>query len=99
MMRAITALLIVACAAVLSAAAQVQAQAQVQTDRRARIEARLKAADTDGDSLISRTEGQRAFPKQAQRFDEIDLNHDGYLSRDELAAFGAKHRAAAASTS
>jgi EF hand len=64
-----------------------------QSGCRARIEARLKAADADGDGLLSRAEAQRTFPKQAQRFDEIDTNRDGYLSHDELAAaFRAKHQ-------
>jgi Ca2+-binding EF-hand superfamily protein len=64
--------------------------ATAQSARGERMEAKLKAADTDGDGLISRAEAQRAFPKGAQRFDAIDTNRDGYLSRDEIAAFRAE---------
>ena len=53
---------------------------------------RLKAADTNGDGLISRDEAQ-ALPMIAKHFDEIDTNHDGQLSPDELRAFHEKMRA------
>lgn len=61
--------------------------APADPERRARIEARLKAADTDRDGLISRAEAQAAFPKHVTRFDNADINRDGYLSRDEIAAY------------
>ena len=44
---------------------------------------RLKAADTNGDGLISQAEAQ-ALPRLAGRFQAIDVNGDGQLSRDEL---------------
>ena len=44
---------------------------------------RLKAADTNGDGAISRAEAQ-ALPRLAERFDTIDANRDGQLTRDEL---------------
>ena len=44
---------------------------------------RLKAADTNGDGMISRAEAQ-ALPRLAERFDTIDKNGDGQLTRDEL---------------
>ena len=53
---------------------------------------RLKQADTDGNGLISRDEA-KALPRIAKRFDEIDANHDGQLSADELRAFHEKMRA------
>ena len=53
---------------------------------------RLKAADTNGDGLISRDEAQ-ALPMIAKHFDEIDANHDGQLSPDELRAFHQAMRA------
>jgi uncharacterized protein (DUF1501 family) len=53
---------------------------------------KLHAADTNGDGLISRQEAA-ALPKLARHFDEIDTNHDGQLSKDELKAyFQAKHQ-------
>ena len=48
----------------------------------ARLE-RLKAADTNGDGMISRTEAA-ALPRLAERFDVVDGNGDGQLTRDEL---------------
>jgi Ca2+-binding EF-hand superfamily protein len=56
---------------------------------------RLKAADTNGDGLISRAEAA-ALPKIAQQFDAIDTNKDGQISMDELRAFHQQQRAAAA---
>ena len=44
---------------------------------------RLKAADTNGDGMISRAEAQ-ALPRLAERFDAIDANGDGQVTRDEL---------------
>ncbi len=84
-MRAAAAALIAACGLLLGAAT-------AQSARSERIEAKLKAANTDGDDLISRAEAQRALPKQSQRFDEIDVNRDGYLTRDEIAALRAKRQ-------
>ena len=58
---------------------------------------RLRAADTNGDGLISRAEAA-ALPRIAQHFDQIDTNKDGQISVEELRAFHAahaKHRAAA----
>lgn len=51
--------------------------------------ARLKAADTNGDGMISRDEA-KALPRLAKRFDEIDANHDGQITADELRAFHQK---------
>jgi len=50
---------------------------------------KLRAADTNGDGLISRDEA-KALPMIAKHFDEIDTNHDGQLSPDELRAFHQK---------
>jgi Ca2+-binding EF-hand superfamily protein len=46
---------------------------------------RLKAADTNGDGMISREEA-KALPRLAKHFDEIDTNKDGQISADELRA-------------
>ena len=50
---------------------------------------RLKAADTNADGLISRTEAA-ALPRLAGRFERIDANQDGQVSFDELRA--SRHR-------
>ena len=47
---------------------------------------RLKAADTNGDGMISRDEA-RALPKILESFDRIDANKDGQITFDELRAF------------
>jgi hypothetical protein len=59
--------------------------------RRAAMMERLKAADTNADGLISRTEAA-ALPKIAERFDAIDANKDGQVSFEELRAARGKHR-------
>jgi hypothetical protein len=48
---------------------------------------RLKAADANGDGLISRAEAEKSLPRVAKNFDQIDANHDGQLSADEMRAF------------
>lgn len=48
--------------------------------------ARLKAADTNGDGLISKAEAQAALPRLYAHFDQIDTNHDGQISPEELRA-------------
>ena len=53
---------------------------------------RLKAADTNGDGMISRAEAA-ALPMIAKHFDEIDTDGNGQLSPDELRAFHEKMRA------
>ena len=52
---------------------------------------RLKAADTNGDGMISRSEAQ-ALPFIAKNFDAIDANGDGQITVEELRAFHAKNR-------
>jgi Ca2+-binding EF-hand superfamily protein len=54
---------------------------------------RLKAADTNGDGLISRAEAA-ALPRIAKHFDEIDANKDGQVSKEELRAFHEQKQAA-----
>ena len=52
---------------------------------------RLKAADTNGDGMISKDEA-KALPGIARHFDEIDANHDGQVTMEELRAFHASQR-------
>ena len=47
---------------------------------------RLKAADTNGDGMLSKSEAA-ALPHIAKHFDAIDANHDGQVTVDELHAF------------
>ena len=53
---------------------------------------RLKAADTNGDGMISREEAA-ALPMVAKNFDQIDANRDGQVTFDELRAFHEQQRA------
>jgi Ca2+-binding EF-hand superfamily protein len=59
--------------------------------RRAAMMERLKAADTNADGLISRSEAA-ALPRLAEKFDAIDANKDGQVSFEELRASRGKHR-------
>lgn len=53
---------------------------------------RFKAADKNGDGLISLAEAQAAMPRVASNFDAIDANKDGQLTHEELRAFGQAQR-------
>jgi hypothetical protein len=54
---------------------------------------RLRALDLNGDHLLSRAEiGSRKH--LARKFDDIDTNRDGELSREELRAWRSAHRGA-----
>jgi len=53
---------------------------------------RLRAADTNGDGMLSRDEAA-ALPRLAKHFDAIDADHDGQLTREELRAFARQKRA------
>ncbi|HZZ93270.1 MAG TPA: EF-hand domain-containing protein [Usitatibacter sp.] len=55
--------------------------------------ARLRAADTNGDGLISRDEA-KALPRLAKHFDQIDTDRNGQISPEELKAAHQKMRAA-----
>lgn len=59
--------------------------------RRGKMLERLKAADTNADGLISRSEAAD-LPRLAERFDAIDANKDGQVSFEELRAARGKHR-------
>jgi hypothetical protein len=52
----------------------------------------MKKLDTNRDKLISREEA-KASPALAKKFDAIDANKDGQLSRDEMKAFHTAHKA------
>lgn len=45
----------------------------------------MMRADTNGDGVVSREE---ALAQAGQRFDRMDLNHDGKLTRDEMEQVG-----------
>ena len=89
-MKSVIALTAIALAS--AATVVLAAPADGQARRGAMLE-RLKAADTNGDGLISKAEAA-ALPRLAAHFDQIDTNHDGQVSFDELHAFHAANRGA-----
>lgn len=59
---------------------------------RQKIQERLQRADTDHDNSISRSEAEENMPGLARHFDEIDANHDGIITIDEMKAVYEKKR-------
>ena len=55
-----------------------------EKQRMAQREAHWKHIDTDGDGRISRAEAQANAPRLFEHFDELDVNKDGYLTKDEI---------------
>jgi Ca2+-binding EF-hand superfamily protein len=51
---------------------------------RARIEAKLRAADTNGDQQLSREEAQAALPLVYALFDFLDADRSGQVTKEEL---------------
>ena len=54
---------------------------------------RMIAADTDKDGRISRAEADAANAKASERFEQMDVNKDGYLDRSDREARSAQRRA------
>lgn len=52
----------------------------------------LKRADADGNGTLSRAEVEKSMPRMAKKFDQIDANKDGQLSRDEMKAWRKTHK-------
>ena len=67
--------------------AQCQADpAKCEQERQVRMDERFRKADADGNGTLSRSEAEKGMPMLARRFDTIDANKDGQVTRDELAA-------------
>ena len=56
-----------------------------------RRSAQLARADRDGSGTLSRDEVRAGAPRLLDRFDSIDVNHDGELSPQELRAWSRSH--------
>jgi hypothetical protein len=52
----------------------------------------FKKADADGNGTLSRAEFEKSMPRLAEKFDQIDSNKDGQLSRDETKAWKKTHK-------
>lgn len=67
--------------------AQCQADpAKCEQERQVRMDERFRKADADGNGTLSRSETEKGMPMLARRFDAIDANKDGQITRDERAA-------------
>ncbi len=62
-----------------------------RAERAAAMDKRFKSADTDGNGMFSRAEAEKGMPRLARRFERIDANKDGQVSRDEIAAARKAH--------
>ena len=82
---------LIAALAVASSAAFAAVAAEGHGPRGA-IAERLKQADIDGNGMLSREEA-KALPMISKHFDEIDADHDGQVTAEELRAFHQKRQA------
>lgn len=57
---------------------------QMRGKMRERAVEHWKAADKDGDGAISRSEAEAGMPMLFRRFDQLDANKDGKITRDEM---------------
>ena len=64
---------------------------KMHAEMQARGEERWKAADKDGDGVISRDEANASMPRMAERFGQFDANSDGRVSREEMRQFRGQH--------
>lgn len=72
-------------------------RAEIESRRkkmRERMQERMQQADTDNDNSISRAEAEESMPGVARHFDQIDTNHDGIITYEEMkSAQEKKHKA------
>ena len=64
---------------------------QCRAERAAAMDKRFMSADADGNGMISRAEAEKAMPRLARRFDRIDANRDGQVTREEMAVARKAH--------
>ena len=83
--------LILTAAALVSASTLVLAEQGAHPGRAGMFE-RLKAADANGDGMLSKQEAA-GLPRLAEHFDAIDANRDGLVTFEELRAFHQAQRA------
>jgi Ca2+-binding EF-hand superfamily protein len=65
--------------------------AEAHHARRTEMREKLRAADTDGNRLISRTEAEASLPRLAENFDKVDGDRNGEVSSEELRAHLGRH--------
>lgn len=64
--------------------------------RNEKLAQRFRAADLDGNGVLSREEAERGMPEFASQFELIDANHDGRVSPEEVRAHRKRRRGGAA---
>jgi Ca2+-binding EF-hand superfamily protein len=60
---------------------------QLREDANNRFQERWQRADRNGSGRINRQDAARYMPGVARHFDEIDTNHHGFVTQDEVRAF------------
>jgi|SRR3569623_197361 len=69
-------------------------RATARAEHAARFEQQFKAADKNGDGVLTKTEAEAAnMPGLSKHFDQLDANHDGQLTKQELQASLAQRHA------
>lgn len=61
---------------------------------RAKFDEFFAKADSDGDGALSRAEAEKSMPRLTGKFDRIDGDHDGRITREEIRAYLQAKRAA-----
>ncbi|HEX7816027.1 hypothetical protein [Dyella sp.] len=84
-------LFLTALLAVMPLAAHAQATQGTGSITIAQIKQRFEKADTNGDGALDRNEA-KAMPRVAQHFDDIDADHDGKVSMQEIGRYLAAMR-------
>jgi hypothetical protein len=65
--------------------------AEAHHARRAAMRDQLKAADTDGNRSISRSEAEAGLPRLAENFAQVDDDRNGEVSAEELRKHLGRH--------
>ncbi|MFT3763796.1 MAG: EF-hand domain-containing protein [Pseudoxanthomonas sp.] len=73
-----------------AAQAVAQQQLQLTPEQRQALQARWKAADSNNDGYIDRSEANASLPRVAKAFDHLDTNKDGKLAAEEMQALASR---------
>jgi Ca2+-binding EF-hand superfamily protein len=65
-----------------------QARETRRGERQERFDEHFKSADTNNDGQLSLDEVQSGMPRLAQRFNAVDKDQNGFLTKDELQRSG-----------
>lgn len=67
-------------------AAGLSVAAPAQAINPAEVEARFKAADSDGNGKLTREEAKAGMPRIAKKFDQLDTGKLNYLTLEQVQA-------------